>query len=158
MLPFHLAAQRFAIPLDHVIRVMPMLLPTPLPRAPADIAGIVSVHGQVLPVVDLARTFNLPELHITLWTPMIWLRTLQREILVPVSSIEEITLVEPETFIDGSHPTINSPLLNGVLCKAEQLLLILNIEALLNTKDEAALQQALAAYLKHSNSHKEGRS
>lgn len=125
-----------------------MLLPTPLPGAPANIAGVVSVHGQVLPIVDLAQTCRQSEFKVELWTPMIWLQTSQRELLIPVSSVEEILQVQPEHFIEGNHASINSSKLRGVLSKADQLLIIMDIEAFLSVEDDAKLQQALADYLK----------
>jgi len=158
VLPFHLAAQQFAVPLDNVVRVIPMLLPTQLPGAPVNIAGVVSVHGQVLPVVDLAHTCRQPELKIELWTPMIWLRTSQRELLIPVSSVGDILQVEPEQFIEGSHASINSSMLSGVLSKADELLIIMDIEALLSAEDDAQLHLALADYLDNLQSQKEEQS
>lgn len=152
VLPFQLAAQQFAVPLDHVIRVIPMLLPTQLPGAPANIAGVVSVHGQVTPVIDLAHTCRQPEFKVELWTPMIWLRSSKRDLLVPVSSVGDILHVEPEQFIEGNHPSIDSSMLSGILSKADKLLIILDIEALLSVEDDAKLQQALTAYLDHLNS------
>lgn len=156
VLPFHLAAQQYAVPLEHVIRVVPMLLPTQLPGAPANIAGVVSIHGQVFPVIDLAHVFHQPELKVDLWTPMIWLRTTARELLIPVSSVEEISQVEPEQFVEGSHESIKSPLLSGVLSKHDHLLLIMDIEALLSPADEGALAQALADYCGTAQAPAEG--
>ncbi|WP_404408996.1 chemotaxis protein CheW [Pseudidiomarina marina] len=155
MLPFQLAAQQFAVPLDHIIRVIPMLLPTQLPGAPDNIAGVVSVHGQVLPVVDLAQTCRQPELKVDLWTPMIWLHTSKRELLIPVASVGDILQVEPEQFIEGSHASINSSMLNGVLSKADQLLIIMDIDALLSAEDDAQLHQALTDYLDNFQSQEE---
>lgn len=147
VLPFELAAQQFAVPLEQVIRVVPMLLPTQLPGAPSTIAGVVSMHGQLLPVIDLAKVFGLPELRVNLWTPMLWLRTTARELLVPVASLHELSVVEPEKFVEGSHPNINSTLLSGVLTQVNGLVLIMDLEALLSPADEAQLQNALTDYM-----------
>lgn len=132
-----------------------MLLPTQLPGAPANIAGVVSIHGQILPVIDIAQVFHLPELQVDMWTPMLWLRTSKRELLMPVAGITEITTIEPELFVEGTNANVNSPLLSGVLAQAKQLLLILDIEALLSPTDEAALQRALADFLASVSSEAE---
>lgn len=62
VLPFHLAAQQYAVPLEHVLRVVPMLLPTQLPGAPGNIAGVVSIHSyflsKLLPYDELSPQFE----------------------------------------------------------------------------------------------------
>lgn len=147
VLPFHLAAQQFAVPIDHVVRVIPMLLPTRLPSAPAQIAGVVAVHEQILPIIDIAHVLGQAELKIELWTPMLWLKSSQRDFLIPVTSVAEIIDIEPEYFIEADHPAINSRQLHGVLARADELVIIMDIEALLSVEDEAQLQQALNNYL-----------
>jgi purine-binding chemotaxis protein CheW len=65
VLEFRLAKERYAIEARHVREVYPFKELTPLPCTPAFVLGIVNVRGQILPVLDLKRFFDLPETGIT---------------------------------------------------------------------------------------------
>jgi purine-binding chemotaxis protein CheW len=60
LLVFQLQAQRYALQLDAVQRVLPMMAVEPLPGAPDVVAGVVDVAGSVVPVLDARRRFGLP--------------------------------------------------------------------------------------------------
>jgi len=54
---FHLRGLRCALPCNVVRQMLPILGLTPVPLAPPVFRGITSVHGQVLPVLDLGVFF-----------------------------------------------------------------------------------------------------
>lgn len=60
LLVFTLDAPRYALNLELVERVIRAAEITPLPKAPDWVLGVLNVHGQVLPVVDLRPRLNLP--------------------------------------------------------------------------------------------------
>ncbi|MDD0843531.1 chemotaxis protein CheW [Pseudomonas sp. Gutcm_11s] len=145
VLPFRLAGQHLAVPLDSVIRVIPALQCMPLPGAPQTVIGLANVHGQIVPVVDLARRFAWPATPLGLWQPFLWLRSRARELLVPVERVETATHCEPSDLIPAAQPQVPSELVRGVLRTEEGLLLIQDIEQVLSDADELELQQALHA-------------
>lgn len=51
---FHIGADRYALRLRDVVRVLPLLELKQLPLAPAAVAGLMDFHGQSVPVVDLS--------------------------------------------------------------------------------------------------------
>lgn len=51
---------RFALRLENVERVIPVAELTPLPQAPASIAGAVNWRGRIIPVADIRGRFRLP--------------------------------------------------------------------------------------------------
>ena len=61
IIEFTLAAEIYGIESAFVREVYPLKEFTPLPGVPSFILGIVNVHGQILPVVDLKKFFNLQE-------------------------------------------------------------------------------------------------
>lgn len=65
VLEFRLARERYAIEQRYVREVLPLRELTPLPGAPKFMPGIVNAHGQILPVLDIKRFFDLPETGIT---------------------------------------------------------------------------------------------
>lgn len=53
-LVFHIGADRYGLPLQSVERVLPAMELKQLPQAPAFVAGLMDLHGQPVPVIDLA--------------------------------------------------------------------------------------------------------
>ena len=52
LLIVRVGSQRYALPAAAVERILPMAALTPLPGTPRDVAGLLNLHGDVLPVVD----------------------------------------------------------------------------------------------------------
>lgn len=65
VLEFRLAQERYAVETRHVREVYPLRDLTPLPCTPQFVLGIVNVRGQILPVFDFRKFFDLPEKGLT---------------------------------------------------------------------------------------------
>lgn len=52
---FHIGRERYGLPLSQVLRVVPVAQLTALPHAPRYIPGLLNLHGEPVPVVDLSR-------------------------------------------------------------------------------------------------------
>ncbi len=60
VIEFVLAHERYAIESIHVREVYPLKDLTSLPCTPAYVLGIINLRGQILPVIDIKRFFDLP--------------------------------------------------------------------------------------------------
>lgn len=58
-LGFELAGQDYAVPLADVREILRPEPPTPVPGAPADVLGIISVRGSIITVLDGRRRLGL---------------------------------------------------------------------------------------------------
>lgn len=56
---------RFAAPLAAVRRVVASAMPTPLPGAPALVAGVLNIGGDIVVVIDFGQRLGLPPSPIT---------------------------------------------------------------------------------------------
>jgi chemotaxis-related protein WspB len=56
---FHIGCERYGLPLSSVSRVVPVAQLTRLPHAPQYIPGLLDLHGEPVPVVDLSRLAGL---------------------------------------------------------------------------------------------------
>jgi purine-binding chemotaxis protein CheW len=65
VIEFGLAQERYAIPTAAVREVYPLKELTPLPCVPPFVVGISNVRGQILPVIDIKKLFDLPQQGIT---------------------------------------------------------------------------------------------
>jgi purine-binding chemotaxis protein CheW len=58
---FRVGGQEFAFNVFHVQRILRYERPSPLPKAPAFLEGVLQVQGAVVPVIDLRKRFELAD-------------------------------------------------------------------------------------------------
>jgi purine-binding chemotaxis protein CheW len=93
---FQLGEERFALPLSSVVEVIADAVICPVPGAPAPVAGVMQVRGEIRPVFHLAQLLGAagPE---PLQT-VVLVRHGNRELGLGVSRVEDIRSMDPEDF------------------------------------------------------------
>lgn len=61
LLVFVIDGKRYAIHLQAVERAVAAVEITPLPEGPDIVSGVINVHGQVIPILNIRRKFRLHE-------------------------------------------------------------------------------------------------
>lgn len=64
-LVFEVAGEGYGVPILRVREILKFAAVTKVPTAPACIRGVIDLRGEVVPVVDLAMKFGLPESVVT---------------------------------------------------------------------------------------------
>jgi purine-binding chemotaxis protein CheW len=130
---FTLAAESYGIESAFVREVYPLKDYTPLPGVPPYIFGIINVRGQILPVVDIKKFFNLPEKGLGELNKVIILRNDQMEfgILADIVNGTQAIAVEDILVAPPTITGIGEEYLKGV---TKESLIILNAERLLSDK------------------------
>ncbi len=64
-LTFHIAGEEYAIGITRVREIIEYDTVTRVPKTPAFIRGVINLRGSVVPVIDLAVKFGLPECAVT---------------------------------------------------------------------------------------------
>jgi purine-binding chemotaxis protein CheW len=82
--------ERYGVDLSDVAEVLPLIKPTPVPGAPAVFAGVINVHGEILPVIDLRRLLGMESLPPGESARVILLRRDGREIGLQTDMVEQI--------------------------------------------------------------------
>jgi len=131
---FVLAGEKYGIESAWVREVYPLKDFTPLPGVPACILGIVNVRGQIIPIVDLKRFFNLNEKGIGELNKLIIIRndTMEFGILADVVCGTKQIYKEDILPVPTTITSIGEEYLKGVT--ADQLI-ILSAEILLSDKN-----------------------
>jgi chemotaxis-related protein WspB len=57
---FHIGRGRYGLPLGAIGRVLPVAQLMPLPGAPHFVPGLLDLHGEAIPVIDLSRLAGSP--------------------------------------------------------------------------------------------------
>jgi purine-binding chemotaxis protein CheW len=102
---FRLAQERYALEQRFVQEICPLESFTPLPCVPAHVLGIINLRGQILPVIDLKKFFDLPEVGITDLHMVIVMRADDIEAGVLADTVIGVRMIPPET-LQPSLPTL----------------------------------------------------
>jgi chemotaxis signal transduction protein len=110
---FRLETQRYALHLTVVERVvLRMVAVSPLPMAPAIVLGVINFHGQVIPVLDLQRRFDLPTSSYGLSATLLVARTKRRTLVLPVTEVFGVHEVASEIVSSHAAQLVSSALSN----------------------------------------------
>jgi purine-binding chemotaxis protein CheW len=142
---FVIEGQRYALNLHVVERVFPMAEVTLLPEAPAVALGVINIHGQVIPVLDVRRRFGLPVRDYGPDTYLLVARSSRHILALPV---DEVLGVQEIATRDVTSPEIIFPgiaQVEGIVALPDGLLFIHNLDTFLSLEEEQHLVEAQEA-------------
>jgi purine-binding chemotaxis protein CheW len=105
VIEFNLAKERYAVEQEFVQEVHPLHTLTPLPCTPAFLAGVVNLRGQILPVIDIKKFFDLPDAGITDLHMVIVVRDKDMELGILADAVAGLRSIPVET-LQLSLPTL----------------------------------------------------
>ncbi len=142
---FTLGERRLGLPLCSVERVLRAVAVTPLPSAPAAVRGVIDVHGEIIPVVDLNLRFGLPAREIALDDHLLIARTRVRKVALLVEQIAGVVELDPSDIVAAESVAPGTEHFRAVARLPDGIVLIQDLDAFLSLDEERALDDALAA-------------
>jgi purine-binding chemotaxis protein CheW len=98
---FEVAGARFGLPVASVREIARVPNITPVPRSPADVAGVMLASGVVITVIDLARRLRLPPTASTGRARILLIRQRRETLGLLVDDVIGVRqLVAPESALD----------------------------------------------------------
>lgn len=129
---FKLASEFYAVDILKVKEIKLMTNITRVPHSPDYYKGVINLRGSVFPVIDLKKRLNLPDNEYTDETRIIMVRIEDTFVGIIVDSVVEVTTVDEKVIepIQTGNSEVNNKYLSGVAKHNEELLILLNIEAI----------------------------
>jgi purine-binding chemotaxis protein CheW len=126
VLVFTVGGHDHALPVEDVIEVVRMVAVTPLPEAPAWVAGVINMRGRIIPVIDLRTRLGLPPREPDLSTPIIIVGGSEAAAGLVADAAGEV-LALPSAVVESPHrvPT-PVPAVSGVVRQGDRLILLLD--------------------------------
>ncbi len=123
--------ERYGIDLQDVAEVFPPVLPTPVPGAAPVFAGVINVHGEIRPVIDLRRLLGIETVANGSDSRVILLRKDGREMGLQIDSVEQIRWVgSADAQTGGDGQTVSAQVSPHIKGSTKDLLMLLSTEAL----------------------------
>jgi len=140
---FHLDDTEFAVPIEQVVRVVPLTKSTRVPRAPAFLEGVINLHGDIVPVVDLKKRFRLTPSPYDEEARIIVVQVDGEHLGLIVDAVAEIlwlptAAINPPPAIVAD---INGVYLTGVATQEDRLFVILDLSRVLSPEEITELEE-----------------
>lgn len=140
---FTIDGQRCALFLPIVDRVIHAVEVTSLPKAPEIILGVINMHGQIVPVINLRRRFGFRDKDLDLTDRFIIAQTSRRLVALLVDRVEGVVHIPEETMMVGDEVLPGLDYIQGIAKLEDGLVLIHDIDTFLSLDEERALDAAL---------------
>jgi purine-binding chemotaxis protein CheW len=121
-----IGAERYAVELGDVVEVLPPVRATPVPGAAAMFAGVINLHGEIRPVMDLRRLLSMDAVPRSDRPRVIVLSQGGRQMGLQIDSVEQIRWVGSRD-LESDENSGRSRYMKG---STKDLLLLINTEAL----------------------------
>ena len=143
LVAFRVGSQEFALDILQVERILRYQRPTPLPKAPAFLEGVVRYEDVSVPVVDLRKRLELPD-PLREETRLMVLRLDEQRIAVVVDEVLEVMRVDSTT-ITPPPPVVRgltAPYIAGIVARGDRTIVLLHALKLLTSTERLALVEA----------------
>ena len=143
---FKVGGQEFAFDILQVERILRYTAPSPLPKAPAFLEGVLPYAGGAIPVIDLRKRFEL-DAPIAEETRLMVLELENQRVAVLVDSVCEVVKVDSTT-ITAPGPVVAglaAIYIAGIISRPDRTIIILNARKLLSSTERLALEALGAA-------------
>jgi purine-binding chemotaxis protein CheW len=140
MVTFRVGTQEFAFDILQVERILRYSAPSPLPKAPGFLEGVVPYEGGAVPVVDLRKRFDL-DAPIREETRLMVVDLGDQRVGVLVDEVREVIRVDSTT-ITAPGPMVSglaASYIAGIITRPGRTIIILNARKLLSSGERNAL-------------------
>ncbi|MBU0516615.1 MAG: chemotaxis protein CheW [Proteobacteria bacterium] len=138
MVTFLLAGEEFALDIRHVREINRMMKVTPVPQAPGAVEGVINLRGQVVPVVNMRREFNLPDKENDRQTRIVVVEIEDHTVGFVVDAVSEVLRI-PESSFEPPPPMVSgleSEMISAVGKLEDRLLIVLNLRRVVDRAAE----------------------
>jgi len=140
---FQLGESEFGVAINQVLRITRLMDITRVPRAPHFLEGVVNVHGEIVPVLDLKRRFDLPMGEYDDRARILIVEVEDQRVGMIVDSVTEIVRI-PTAAIEpppAMVAQISGVYLTGLGRLDDRLIIILDLSRVLTPEEVKELEQ-----------------
>jgi len=143
LLIFCIKGSRYAIHLKDVERVVRAVEIIPLPEGPDIVTGVINVHGQVIPILNIRRKFRLQERVIDPDDNIVIVKGSKWTIAFAVDSVEGIIERKQEKIISAESILPDMQYIEGVVIIHDNIVFLHDIDKALSLEEKDKLEAVL---------------
>ncbi len=140
---FKLGNEEYGVPITQVKEINRLTTTTKVPRSPAFVEGIINLRGQIIPIIDMKKRFDLPLTEYTGEARIIVIQVGDHTFGVEVDSVSEVLRINSGNIEPAPHIvcSIDARYITGVAKVGDRLLILLDLDKLLSDEEKAQLHE-----------------
>ena len=139
---FNIGRAEYGIDILKTYEIMRQQEITQVPRSPQFVEGIINLRGNVIPIIDLRKRFNIQNVENTKKTRTIVVAIKDRHFGIIVDNVNEVISIST-SIIEPPMPVVSglsADYIMGIGKMEDHLLIILDIEKILTTEEKIVLE------------------
>lgn len=144
---FKLANEEFGVDIASVREIIRYTEITQLPETPEYVEGVISLRGEVLPVIDLRKRFGIPSEKTTEQTRIIIVEMNGSLVGLIVDAVTEVLSLSAESIQPPPQSVagLRRGFLQGIGKLDDRLIIILRVDKILSSQEQIELRQGVQA-------------
>lgn len=143
LLTFALEGGRYALPLEHVREVVRAALPARLPKAPEIVEGVLDLHGELVPLLDVRRRFGLLARPLDPSQHLVVASIAGRALAFAVDEALDVVRVADEAVTAAAATVTGTEHVAGIARLPDGLVVIYDLRAFLSADETLGLDEAM---------------
>ena len=142
---FELLGETYGVDISTVREIIRMQVITDVPKTPDFVEGVINLRGNVIPVIDLHKRFDLPLTEETQDSRIMVVETDGIIVGMIVDSVSEVLRI-PKDNIDPPPPVfagVDVSYLRGIGKLGEKLIVLLDMNKVLHEKEKKAIEEVI---------------
>ncbi len=131
LIVFTLDRQYYGLQLQYIAKVLRAVEITPVPKAANFLSGVVNMHGEIIPVIDIRRLMGMPTKSLDLADRFIVINVHSRTMIIAVDDVKSVmdyAMSQVETTQNENH-------IKTIIKQDNNLIFVLDLEKLLSYND-----------------------
>lgn len=142
-LTFILAEETYGVDILKVQEIRGWQDVTTIPNAPKHIRGVMNLRGAIVPILDLRRRFDMPEVDLTDNTVVVVVNVMERTIGMVVDAVSDVVDMPTEELRAAPDfgSNIDANFVQGLAPVEDNMVIILNVDDILKSSDLVSLDK-----------------
>lgn len=138
VLIFNINSQYYATDIMEVERILGYEAPTQLPDSPEFIDGVINYEGNILPIMSLAKKFNIPYGEVKEETKIIVSKQERNKVGIIVDVVSEVCDVQVESIEEAPEIVagISKRYIKGLIKRNGKIITFLNLGTILTNEEK----------------------
>lgn len=128
-----IGGEQYALPIDRVQEIVPRARITRVPKAPTHIMGVMNLRGNIVPVIDIAKRFEIGETTVGDEGRIVVVAVNGEVVGLAAERVSQVIKLQ-RSLIEPTPPLVSriaAEYLEGVACLADRMLIFLNLPKVL---------------------------
>ena len=136
LLVFVVEGHEYVLPISIILRTVHIVETTPLPRDSELVSGVINLHGQVIPVINIRKCLNFKDRPPRVSDIMLIAKVAGRIVAFVVDEVKNIITPEAEDITDMNEVLPVVEFVNEVVKVNDKLLPVYDLEKLISLESE----------------------